>query len=296
MKIPVLHPELYMGTRGDKSPRMIVKALMTGTHDLEFDAYIREAYEMAGVHEDDLEYQSKLLWPQIKQSKKIYAIGKHFFAAISSVQNDLPVEILPDAFSAYIACPHQEELIHHDTMLKTDDPIVGFYVSFLMESESTARISIHTHIADRSPSNKTTLDAAPVSGSVIWSKLNINNGKVLIDVTVLNHAVSERLVYTALNLIAYINSSQPDISWMKPKPGTSTKERKEARARGHVFSNDLTVPVRLVSWGWQKPKQYTTQEWKRKMHLRWQRFGPNLSQVKLIWIEETVVKRKIEGD
>ena len=286
MKIPVIHPEYYMSSRGKRVPRLIIKTMME--HPNNNGAL--ESYTTQGLKPESLIFQSDILWPSIYQNKKIYAVGKDFFSAIASVENDLPMDILPDTFTAYIACPNQDVIRLYNTVQKIFDPVVGFYVTFI-KRQNRVGMAIFPHVGDDDENGNPTLDAAPVAGELKIT-LDAKNGKVQMQGSEFPEKVAKTLSYVTLNLIAYINSSQPDITWMKPKASMGAKERKEHLAKGHYTSSTLSVPIRLISWGWMKPRQYTTAEWTRKMHLRWQRFGKNNSEVKLIWIAATVAQRR----
>lgn len=275
-----------MSNRGKRVPRMIIKTMM----DQPNNNAALQSYTTQGLKPGSLTLQSGTLWPMIRESGKIYAVGKDFFSAIASVENDLPVDILPVAFTAYIACPNQEVIKLFNRVQKIFDPVVGFYVSFTRDDNKVSLL-VFPHVGDDDENGNPTLDAAPVAGELLV-KLDTKNGKVQVSDSEFPEQVAKTLTVVALNLLAYINSSQPDIAWMKPKASMGAKERKEHLAKGHYTSSTLAVPIRLVSWGWMKPRQYTTAEWTRKMHLRWQRFGKNNSEVKLIWIAETVAQRR----
>lgn len=296
MKVPVLHPELVFGNRGLPQSRLIVKELLRP--DAQSTPAYRAYVELGNMSESDLKIQA-LLWKALAQNKKIYAVGKDFFSAISSVKNDVPIDLIPDHFNYYIAFPNQDEIfipVREITGAVEPNRVVGMYVGGeINNKDELLYLLISVHVADISLDRKNSLDAAPV-GNLIATQVGIKNGRINISETPYDRKVTQDILYIAINLLAYINSSQPDISWMRPKSSMGSRERKEFVAKGNYTSNEISIPIRLVSWNWQKPPQYTKEEWKRKAHFRWQRFGPNLSQAKFIFIEETVAKRKIKDE
>lgn len=294
MKMPVLHPEMVYGKRGIQEARYIVKELNRpdAPRSVVFQSYI----QVGNMTAEELNGQ-RILWDTVKQSKKVFCVGKDFFTAISSAKNDVPVDLLPSAFSYYIACPFQDDLyikIHETWGEFLPNRVVGFYVAGTLEKDMM-NLLVSVHIADTTPARPDTLDAAPV-GNLLTARLSIKDGKVQISKTTYDREETQTILYTVINLVAYINSSQPDIHWMRPKVGMGTRERKTFIAKGNYTSNDLSIPIRVVSWNWQRPPQYTKDEWIRKGHFRWQRFGPGLTQAKFIFIEETVARRRRGSD
>ena len=93
------------------------------------------------------------------------------------------------------------------------------------------------------------------------------------------------------NVLAYINSGDPDLREFKQpqkKDFSSSGEWNEKRKLMNWS------PVFNVGFGWNKTPLYTQDEWDVIPHFRWQRFGVNLSQAKLIFIEGHRRQRKAQ--
>lgn len=278
IKIPIIHPEYYMGDRGLASARFLINQFIKNEDNLIPQEIISEFNLKSEIAQKCAIYQRDL-WCNIKKTKKIYAVSKDFFSALSKVRSKIPSSLLPERFVGYVAFPMQEDFYYKD--LK----IGGFYIDF-KKSDFTFLVLAHSQ-RDYGIS---------MFGNLASVKLADKDGSLYVHENIKSESVWHyNMVYAALNIMVYIHSSEPDISWLAPKSSMSKKLRKEHINRGNHTSDNITVPIRLVSWNWMKEPTYRQDEWSRKMHLRWQRYGPNNSKAKLIWIKETTVKRKLKG-
>lgn len=96
------------------------------------------------------------------------------------------------------------------------------------------------------------------------------------------------LVHFVSKVLLYIISAEPDL---KPEKGAVCSSSKPKKIRRHLESVCPYDTV-LVGYDFHQRHRHIDSSL-RSGHFRWQRFGPELSKVKLIWIDETeVIYRK----
>ena len=93
-------------------------------------------------------------------------------------------------------------------------------------------------------------------------------------------------VYRAIiNALIYLRSADPEIMKLRPLAELTNKKRVEEKHRVPVH-NELTVPISVLNWGYHEGNSYSVDSSFVQTHMRWQRCGPGLSQVKLVWVRE----------
>jgi len=86
------------------------------------------------------------------------------------------------------------------------------------------------------------------------------------------------------NIILYLNSGDPDLRDLKkPKIPKETKNIQKFRRKNRFKS---LLDITEVGFNYMKGIQYRVSATAVRGHFRWQPFGPQREQVKLIWIEE----------
>lgn len=99
-----------------------------------------------------------------------------------------------------------------------------------------------------------------------------------------NPSVPKDMLAYGFKLLLYINSGEPDLTPEMPRyPQYKNKEKFLRHIENHC-------PFKVVNIGYSfHGKHYHIDASSRRGHFRWQPHGPGLSQVKLIWINETTV-------
>jgi hypothetical protein len=97
-----------------------------------------------------------------------------------------------------------------------------------------------------------------------------------------------------LNLLLYINSGAPDIRDFRNTAKYPGQKRKPLRHSDTLSTLDC---IKLIGYDWKKDvvKNYSAASWDVDGHFRWQKCGPELSQVKLIWIDPHPAFRHTEN-
>jgi len=93
------------------------------------------------------------------------------------------------------------------------------------------------------------------------------------------------MIHYIVKCILYIESGNPDLT---PEEAAKATKPKKIAALKH---KDL-YPFPIVRVGYSFHKEYSLQDSMVSGHFRWQPYGPQLSLVKLIWIEEYTSKRR----
>lgn len=222
-----------------------------------------------------------ITWKFIKERPPIYHVGKEFLQAIGKIDRDIPVDLLPEKFFAYFSFAGK-------SLWDGSDWVQGMYV-YIGPPEDSALRPAHW------PTTKKVFWAVGITES---DKEGISKcSRILVDVTEQKFADmisglktdEGSLEYDAnffrvgINLVLYVNSVGCDLLEAPP-----VKRLKPADKKRRVFSgeplNMCQLPVVLVSWNYQKPKQYHVGETWVDPFMRWQRCGKEFSQVRLTWV------------
>jgi len=83
-----------------------------------------------------------------------------------------------------------------------------------------------------------------------------------------------------LKCVLYIHSGDPDLREFRPEPRPHNQKRLKRWRR----ENLCKIPLTLVGFDYKKPKEFSVGSTFVDTHLRWQPYGPQRSQVKLIWV------------
>ena len=98
------------------------------------------------------------------------------------------------------------------------------------------------------------------------------------------------LAKTILNILLYLKSEDPEIMSLTPTFGASHSHKKKHEKKGHL--NECTIPVIAINWDYSRRQATGTKETFVESYPRWQRCGPQLSQIKLVFVTEHTRKYK----
>lgn len=233
----------------------------------------------------------------LRQSKN-YLIAKDFFDEFKKIQlkglrfRDLPIG------SGYI---------HFPTPIEDAEGSKFDHCYFLSGlSNEEIRLNLHRH---RAPTDKT--HKADGNKIIIVTVINDTTGEIrnwstkypkdenmdlqtwfdgadeyLYDIrggVTVKKAVFGGISAVTANVLAYLNSGQPDISQFK----NHIRYRGNSKTKPINADRDLSLlPIELVGFNWLKSNYHSEDAWLVKSHFRWQRYGPGLCNVKLVTIKE----------
>lgn len=227
------------------------------------------------------------------KGKKVFHVGCDFARGISEIKKDIPLELLPERFMAYFSF---EEGTFFETVGGKKKNVNGGFIAILPAKETPILLE-----GDVKADTK-----------VIWMSYDLNadnknEGDLNLSVACLSMPATEKHLHKVLeeqhqyagtekiknfeifrcllNLTLYVHTKDPDLLPLRTVEKLSHSERKKQHEVVGA-TNHCLLPVTLVSWNYKKPISYSKDETMVSGHFRWQRFGKNFLQVKLIFIEE----------
>ena len=302
----VFHPEQVMGTRGDPVMCDMYKKLLGQTKRCPEDdeeiapGKIAYGWSFPGVLEPLLKDQHGKEFHLImklyrEQTRKIYYIGDDFTRALGSVDRNIPLDLLPSRFFAYVA--FADEVIRDEA-----DWIEGAYV--YIGPPYAVGISINGVSPDKrfvwigyqcKNGQIGALSFDPTGEKVMDTLRRLHHERPTVDYDVRSDGTytatetsldtvekREHVYRTIINAVLYIHSQDPDLTHLKPEQQLSLSQRKK-----HKESiTNCTVPLTLVSWNYKKKPSYNVDSTWIDTFLRIQRCGPGLTQCKFVWVKE----------
>lgn len=288
--IPIIHPEYYLGRRGPKQARQVVKEAL----DVIKNPNSIISKQLLGMylapHAGDPDALSNLMaqpvfWKEVIKNRKIYVVGQKFTDALTKLDKDIPFEIIPTEFNCYVSMVTQKSLLFDF------DGEAAFVKGMYIQTQHDVDNQVIYFTAVAHPDGTLPSGEKVISpfGAPYQFEVDVSTGRVLSKDLMKKIKEEEkentsqfiRLVNFVINFSAYVNSGEPDVTALKPSKNLNKNQKKRLDSAGQYYSDEITVPVELVSWGWMKPKKGSWVE----TFLRWQRYGKGLTKVKLIWVK-----------
>ena len=309
----VLHPEIVLDKRGDEHLRRAYQKITAGLgHEVGRGYYSTlTSWEFL---DPNIREHFLIAWKFRRERPPVYYVPKDFVEAISRVDRDIPVDLLPKTWFGYIS-------FAEGSMFDESDEIQGAYV-YIGPPEQTAinpnqygpdKICLWVSYVCKDLPRVQKLRAE--HGIQFWEEgdrkgmlLFPSVGRLLVELKserfasiVKNIAVTDYtkgkviqasskdheardLVYrTLVNLVLYINSVDADLVKAPTTEHLSNRQKSERSNQGKPV-NECAVPITLVSWNYRKPVQFQKDSTWVETHMRFQRCGPGFTQVKLIWV------------
>ena len=224
----------------------------------------------------------------IQQGTNIFKIGVDFGKQLFHAKMNLPsADVLrPDGINRLIEFPRGFELPVH-----TGEVAKSFFMCLFDTSKGIP--SSNNKI---SKTSKFMVLSIPIfkedgtfSKAYDYLQLGFEEGETLEDSLERakknsTSAINDKLFEYAIKILLYIQSGDPDLRHLRPTPKPKSNKRKHRLAWER--ENVCSVPVTYVGYDWRKSTHWRNQDVSVVGHFRWQPFGPNRSQVKLIWIDE----------
>jgi hypothetical protein len=319
MKISkLIHPELVLGTRGSEA---LTKSYRNMIEKIDFNPEVG-CFSVRDTNwqyfDSNLKEHLMLTWKFKKeyrttQKPGIYYVPAPFTEAISKLDRNIPVDLLPERFFAYFA-------FADGAMQDEKDEVQGAYVFVGPANESCLAKEYHysgkviwiSYVCKDMVEDRENPDYYPTIGvqegkpPLLMNFLSISKllvpvtdkkiSKLIEDVPILDFQSTKhtddpeadeiarnRVFRTLINLSLYVNSIDADLVKAPLTVDLSHKQKAKRRDAGKPI-NECTVPLTLVSWNYERPRQYSVGSAWIDTHQRWQRCGPEHKQVKLIWV------------
>ncbi len=304
----ILHPEIVLGRRGEENT---ISEYKFALNKIKFTSEGWETELPMALANSPLMHHFLLTKKFVDERPPVYRLGKDFASVLADIDNDIPVDKLPQNFFGYISLPRGAV---------TDDTgdVYGAYV-FIGDAKYTAlhpsnygqRIMWISTVGDSGKvdgerdfsvshllmkpvgSFDEMFLSLPLSDDNLMESSLLGPGEMILKKEVSKKDVDQRLRATRciVNAVLYIHSLEPNIDHLKPMSNLTHGDRKKVRATGRHI-NLCTIPVIAVNWSYKKERIYGMDETWRREHTRWQRCGPQFSQIKLVTIRGHAVKYK----
>jgi len=274
----VLHPEIILDKRGDSYIRTMYRELLRSTRMRGALTIGTDDPRIAEFLQHDVNFRMHLGHCHLyvnDPNAQCFHLGKDFTQALAKIDRDIPIDILPKNFVCYIS-------FAEGSLSDEDGDIQGGYVSISSEAN---RVLSMSYINTRMINNAfpVTTITAPLKQAKIDEMFkdvpikDIGCGKNASAVELSNR---NNVFRALLNAVVYLYSQEPLIEKTRPvkEIGLSNKE---ILRRGQVL-NECTIPVYFLNRSYHRV--YTKDKTWVDSFLRWQRCGPQLSQVRLIMV------------
>jgi len=282
----ILHPEVILGLRGSAFTFKLYDLLHKHITWTPEEGY-KHAVERNEGWTASLEEDMLITWKYKQERPPIYHVPRDFLKAIAKIDKEIPVELLPDRFFAYFS-------FAENTIWDGSQWVQGMYVYIGPENETPLKPQYRTegHKAfwavyhtypppGRPPEDvfcaRLLVDLEPKKFSEIISAApkDFHTGDVEIP--------DQNVYLVGLNLAMYVNSIGCDLKDVRPIYKLKPAEKKDHIKRGEII-NQCKLPVTVVSWNYKQERIYNVDSTWIDTFPRWQRCGPENSQVKLIWV------------
>jgi hypothetical protein len=302
----LMHPEIICNIRGDQKLREFYKDSLSR---ISYEgAYFFKSAVLANLDENMREHFAAV-WKfrneyNSKSKPGVYYVGRDFAKALLKYDKDIPFDRLPERFFGYFQFPR--EAVYDDT-----DEIDGAYVYVGPAEEAPVtpkeygnKVIWISYVCRDQVSRPAMITPIKVGANYgIYNFVSV--GRLLLglhDQSGLSAALGQlpnydfgsysgvkkdlakrNSVYRLLcNLVIYTQSQDPDLE-LVPSHLNLSNSKKSALKTSVV--NENTMPITLVSFGYHSPRTYQMDSTWVETFPRWQRCGPGLVQVKLVWVK-----------
>ena len=296
MKIQrVLHPEVVLDVRGPKDARSVYKTLLSeivllpggrARYPAEWER------KVPGVRGSSALDSFFILKEYEQRRPRNYFIPQNFGRALSLVDKNIPTRVLPEKFFAFFQLGENtisDEEGEVDCAYVKIDPSVSvpgerdisvFYLNKLWQTTTKLRMRLEEKSITSLVEAAKVVDYVPeeVGGKTVSVRENAVKGSSV----PLRSAVFRLFI----NAVVYLHTQDPELLSLSPLPLLSKTRRAQEIERSPDVLNLCSIPLTLLNFQFNQPRQYSVGSAPVRGHLRWQPFGPAFSQVKLIWIDE----------
>lgn len=296
----IIHPELVLDRRGREYDREIYRDLFKEISYVEGAGW-KALLPPEMISNEPLLHHFILTKKFSIEKPPVYRLGKDFGSVLANIDNDIPVDRLPERFFGYVSIPRG--VIEDDT-----GHIDGGYV-FIGDAKETSanpelwgKRVLWASINGASPVSPDDFSVQHIlmelkgSFDEMYKSLPHIDAGPFSDGQLSKEDLNQRLAAFRLivNTVLYVHSLEPNVDDLRPASRLSHGDRRKMKAAGKNV-NLCSVPIVAVNWSYQRERVFGVEETFRREHLRWQRCGPNFSQIKLITVKGHVVRYNKSG-
>jgi len=295
----IIVPEQILGKRGH--PRMLqaLKDIIGGLKKVPKGdkwgySYPQHLHKLV-MNENLLRfYVAAKLWKD--QNGKIYYVGKDFARALSNVDRDIPVSVLPSKLACYVQ-------FAKGALFDESGEVDGAFLAIGTQEDtgvspsdasSLDRVLVISYGVNNKDDQFGPEQVACLSCEFTQARIDDLASKVpnrdyygthMTEPSANSSELRSKVYRAVMNAVIYAYSADPEIMKLRPLEEFSNSKRSELKKQLPVH-NELTLPVQLLYWNYHEPVHYNVDETTVRAHMRWQRCGPGLMSVKLILIDE----------
>lgn len=291
----LIHPEIVLGLRGEKSIidfyREFSKNLFISEGKIFLESNPGDSYEKLLLSDEIFRKHYLLTQHFKKHNSKVYYINKDLIDALSSIDKEIPLDILPTEFSGYI-------LFEKDCVFDEEGPIEGGYVSItkgknsgILDKYKESTVFWTSYIPDRFIKKFFGISALlcelkPERLSGILSETPSRDVRLFETIPTPEQINEKRnkIWRILLNTVILLHSKDPKIDRCLPAAnlGLSKKELKRRR----IDLNLTKIPIYEVERDFLSQRSFSCEKTFVRAHFRWQRVGKELREIKLVLVSE----------
>ena len=263
-----------------------------------------------GLSQGELTYLGHAAFFRYRKGKS-YAFNKDFLETLikSEIKQDISA-MFPDSFTGYFALP-TDTIYMQNNKLPQPVPITGIYISIVPPKHChIGGFPVRDELIHLMPHPRylwfTALtDLGDFQHGLISGHLALDKSIQSLDdmlmlnlgATTSNLELLKKLQTAVVLMLLYVNTAKPDLRLLKPASQLSKSQITGLRNKGlghevdENYSEDISTPVELVSWGWNKPDLYTKERWEvpARFITYWTGQGRTLPITH--WLPPTIAKR-----
>ena len=303
----VLVPEIILGKRGMPQAIEFYKMMLKDVCPEVTDGKIGVRVPSDFMNMMDANTIEHILVSKIFRDKgnKTYYLSNDFSVALSKLDREIPVNHLPKEFVGYFilgsgALKDESGSVDGGFVYIGPGDALGLsFVDGTPRTETVLSINYFNTslyeggIGEIYRFNYSLKDLEAVKlGDFLKANADLSKDSVLTDLGLeqkvtdpADLATRAPVLRALVNAVLYAASDEPEVCKLLPLSSYSNKKRVEVK-KTVPAQNLCTIPIIMLNHTYKEGITYSVGSTVVQAHLRWQRCGPQLSKVKLIWVKE----------
>ncbi len=303
----VIPPEIFMGTRGNP---MVIEFYKKAFSEI---ALIPGEYPRIEASKDLIDsvgensFRHLVLARHFRSvSGKTFYLTNEFTEALANLDRKIPIEYLPEQFVGYF-------VFGDGTAIRDEAQNVEGGLVYIGSSDALSLVGDDKKSLGTKALVINYFNTAPVEGTIgaifriAYSLDELNsktveefieervetmrdeyiNGDGVRQSPVQKEVAKKRakVLRALINATLYACSDEPEVCRLMPLSQYSNKKRREIK-KTVPAENLCSLPITLLNHVYKHGVQYSVDSTVVETYLRWQRYGKNLSKIKLGWVRE----------
>lgn len=288
----ILHPEMILNKRGNKLARELyrktIDMIEITAEGIKFETQDPMSSMIAEGLSKDAVFLRFIASCKIFTERKapVYHIGREFLQALQKIDRKIPVDILPESFAAYIS-------FSDNTVFDEEGAVEGGYVCIdrgknlgMISDLAETRVISFAYVCKSDepvpPCGSLTVPLDSRRIEELASEVKIEDFFLHERASLLDTKKRNDVFRALLNAVIYIHSEEPILERSTPLQDSelSVKQHKNL---GKII-NACTIPVSFIYPKYVTQRVYRVDSTWIDSFPRWQRCGPGLMNVKLVFV------------